>query len=333
MTKEAWKTIVSWVVVVVVLLSLPLGTLAYVSQDGGGAKDCVYVVVPHPDDEFQAWSLIENKSSEYKVFVSLTRGEGTRFCEPENMEEALQEDLGEVRPYPSPAGKRTPSCEMARSASLIGFLEQMSLTDDTIPGDFGSMKTYAVQHEGDVEPCRPDSVKEGEQDCSATAREVRVWLDQEGRGAVLVFNLGDGDLSQEEAQWAVEAVLEEGHEWGIPSGGLPPTLIAGFSNYDSDKCYRYKHGDHYATERALYDVDYGVGAQLGATCFADPRRSLTAVVSSKAVRAAFQVEEDGQRTGAHGVHYGWLHAETYPIAHWRQSSLFHRIQSFWVRFG
>src|ERR671917_1265731 len=64
-------------------------------------KRLQYVVVPHPDDEFSAWSLIEKSHDNYPVFIVLTRGERTRYCAPEG-KVALQVNLGEDKPSPYP---------------------------------------------------------------------------------------------------------------------------------------------------------------------------------------------------------------------------------------
>lgn len=328
------KQAAKWAVLLGLILVLPLVATSLLAAVPRTEQNVIYVVVPHPDDEFQTWSLVENKPHEYKVFISLTRGEATSFCDLGNFEAALQSELGEASPDPLPEGKRSDSCELARADALVKFLTQMSQTDPSIPGDFGVKTTYEAQYEGNTEPCSPfGEEKSIVNRCGGRAREVWVWLDKEDRGAVLMFNLGDGDLLEEEVEWAVRATLEEGEKWGLNVFDDSPALISAFSNFDSQRCFTYPHEDHLAVEQALWDIDYDVGPQVGATCFADPRRSLTAVVSAESVRAAFEVDNEGVRVGAHGVHYGWLHSDVYPLASWRQSSLFHRVQSFWVRYG
>lgn len=41
-----------------------------------------YVLFPHPDDEYEGWALIDNSTSNYKVFIMMTRGEETSGCLP-----------------------------------------------------------------------------------------------------------------------------------------------------------------------------------------------------------------------------------------------------------
>lgn len=276
----------------------------------------VLAVMPHPDDEFQFWSVIEDRPDEYKIFVSLTRGEETRFCETERLEQSLQEELGEIPPNPVPRGRATASCQEAQANSLLGFLTEMSRTDRTIPGNFGVR----------------EDVDAGEAEGGSFGDEVWLWRDLDDRGAVLMFDLGDGQLTEATVRWAIERVLAQRETWNLAPTVPVRSIVGAFSNYESDLCYTYPHVDHLAVEQALYNHDFGVGPQLGATCLRDPRRSFTAVVSASSIKAAFERGVEGQRIGAHTRHYGWLHNDAYPLAKWRQSSLFHRVQSFWVRF-
>lgn len=327
---NSWRPVVGWLVLIVSLLAL----VAAVPLTRGHSQSTVLAVVPHPDDEFQFWSVIEGRADEYKVFVSLTRGEQTGFCGPDSLESAWQEDLGELPPNPLPDGKWSRSCEEARAASLLGFLGQMSETDPTIPGNFSKRNTYQLSADSDVSLCREDQVDSdgtSQVTCDQPSnREVWVWEDDADRGAVVMFNLGDGDLTEEESVWAIDGVLSNLEQWGLAQDAPVKSMVGAFSNFSSDRCFTYPHGDHYAVELALFNHDFGVGPQIGATCFRDPRRSFTAVVSAQSVEAAFALGENGERVGAHNRHYGWLHAQVYPLAMWRQSALFHRVQSFWV---
>src|SRR5674476_1127036 len=54
------------------------------------------VVMPHPDDESQAWSLIQNSPSNFKIFAYMTKGEATGYCHTYSY--GLNESLGEVAP-------------------------------------------------------------------------------------------------------------------------------------------------------------------------------------------------------------------------------------------
>ena len=51
------------------------------AQVSGNSKDSMfYAVMAHPDDEYHAWSMIQARSDEYVVFVTMTQGEGTFNC-------------------------------------------------------------------------------------------------------------------------------------------------------------------------------------------------------------------------------------------------------------
>ncbi|UJH69697.1 hypothetical protein [Ornithinimicrobium sp. INDO-MA30-4] len=86
----------------------------------------------------------------------------------------------------------------------------MSLEDPSIPGDFAEAIT--------VDLSRHDPITErddgGELVHDPTAQ---VWLDEPGRGALVAFNAGDGDLTSDETQWALDLVLQEPELFGLPN--------------------------------------------------------------------------------------------------------------------
>jgi len=287
------------------------------------------LVVPHPDDEFQTWSLVEGRSHEYKVFAVMTHGEETGYCDEDLLDAALQAEQGEIVPSPAPAGRWSAECEAARQAAFLGFLSQMSESDPTIPGDFAPAAQVHGPVESDGTPiCRVD---DGTTRCDDAVRQVDVWLDARDRGAVVFFDLGDGDAALDEIAWALRSLVAHGTEWGLPDAPIGP-MIGAFAN-DGRPCHSYPHPDHVAVHMALWHVDFGVGPQLGATCFLDSRQRMSAVVSPAGLDAAFALAGDGTRIGAHGRHYGWLHNEVYPLAPSGQSELFMPFQSFWIRFN
>ncbi|WP_022890829.1 hypothetical protein [Agromyces italicus] len=323
------RHVVAWAALIG-LLALVTGGLLAVSLANSPAQRVVTIaVIPHPDDEFQLWSLVEGTPDEYKIFVSMTNGEETGFCEPDVLDASLQTELGELPPLPTPTGRWGIECEQARSASLLGYLEQMSETDPSIPGDFGPRQEFAPLPGDGTSICRVD---DGAESCNDANREVSVWTDRHDRGAVVFFDLGDGDVTSDEVTWALRSLIERRAELGLEGDERIASLIGAFAN-DSQPCFSYPHPDHVAVHEALWSTDFGVGPQLGATCFLDGRQRLTTFVDRSSVDAAFEQAVDGTRIGAHGRHYGWLHATAYPIANTMQSALFMRVQSFWVRFN
>jgi hypothetical protein len=284
------------------------------------------IVVPHPDDEFQTWSLVENTPNEYKVFVVLTHGEETQFCDPDGYRRGLQAGLEPI-PTPTPEGKRTLSCEQARMSSLRNYLRHMMESDPTIPGRFGAERMSAVLPLAGTAVCRDDN---GVAACSDQLRRATTWVDTEGRGAIVSFNLGDGDLTSAEATWALRRVVDSRDQLGLDTGLPIRAMIGAFANSDSG-CYPYPHPDHVAVHDALWRTEYGPWPRLAATCHLDPAAELTARVTDRSAQAAFEIASDGARVGAHVGSYGWLHDTHYPLSHWMQSTLFMQVQSFWVR--
>ena len=111
------------------------------SGDSGGSVDpsrenspssVSYIVVPHPDDEMQAWSLLEDTPEVHKVFIMLTRGEQTAYC----AQPGHDEGTGEAPPSPWPQGRWTASCESARQNSFFEFVEAMARFDGGMPASF-----------------------------------------------------------------------------------------------------------------------------------------------------------------------------------------------------
>lgn len=329
-TKKMPSAIMKWVALLLALTVVSLLTIVIAQKRTPTQPASTIYVMPHPDDEFQFWSILERHPDEYSVLVSLTRGEETRFCEPSNWSTSLQVYLGEATPTPEPTGKWTAECEEARINSLLGFMHTMSAENPAIPGEFAA-PTTVVLDPGDegLTPCRID---DGVKDCSEAVREVKIWRDVEERGAVVSFNLGDGDLEEPEVEWALRSLLDNQEQW-FEVAAPARSLVGSFASPATARCYSYPHSDHAAIHETLWNVNFEVGPQLAATCFLDPRQTLTARVSKASARAAFSLGDQGERLGAHEIHYGWLHAQTYPLAHVRQSSLFHRVQSFWVRFS
>lgn len=329
-TKDVRGAVTRWVALLVSLTVASLLIIAVAQERTPTQLTSTVYVMPHPDDEFQFWSILERHPAEYTVLVSLTRGEETRHCDPTSWKESLQADLGEAPPTPAPEGKWTSECEDARMNSLLAFMAAMSTEDPAIPGAFGEPTTVALDSPEGLAPlCRID---DGTKTCSSDVREVKIWHDKEDRGSVVFFNLGDGDLEEHEVEWALRSLVDNHENWFEVEAPVH-SIVGSFASPANARCYGYPHPDHMAIHNVLWNVNFGAGPQLAATCFLDPRQTLTARVSESNSIAAFSLGDQGQRLGAHEINYGWLHPETYPLAHVRQSSLFHRNQSFWVRFS
>lgn len=149
------------------------------------------------------------------------------------------------------------------------------------------------------------------------------------------FNLGDGDLTKDEAAWAIKVVRDNRALLGINSTLRNHNLIgASYWNESYAGCFIYPHSDHRAVHEALWDIDFNVGYQAVASCASDPDVSRTEWVTYRHFDDAFDTS-GSTRLGEHVVHYGWLLSGN--PGYWRgdysgQSELFHRQQEFWVRF-
>lgn len=322
------RSFISWGLTLLLTLGTTFGLLILAQSQTRADPSAVIFIAPHADDEFQFWALAEQRPDDFKIFVTLTRGEETKFCEPEVYVTALQESLGEAAPSAAPDGRWGENCERARIESALRYFEAMSESDGTIPGDFQLPEVFYLDTVH-AELCRMDGEVEN---CGVNVAEVLVFHDTEGRGAVVFFNLGDGDLNTDRIAMAVGQLLEQRNEWSLrpdlPVSGLFGAYAHRGSVYP---CFDYPHPDHLAVHDALWSIDFKSGVQVSATCTLDPARTLTRLVSKESTRASFELGTDGRRLGAHERFYGWLHTETYPVSTLSERSLFHRVQSFWVR--
>ena len=287
---------------------------------GGGG----YIGIPHPVDEMQAWSLIENTPDTFKVFVIFTRGEATAYC----AESAYDPGTGELPPTPLPEGKHTRSCEEARRNAFLGFMAAMAGDDPSIPQSFDYQGLAGPFESRGFTLCRFDG------EACVSDRTAAVYTSPQA--SIAWFNLGDGDLTAGEVEWALATVRDNAPRFGIDASLQSTSQIgASYWNDSYPECATYAHDDHRSVHEALWQIDFGLGHQAVATCAADPRVSLERHVSAASFDAAFRVS-GVQRIGAHPVHYGWLAADApgyWPGDYEGQAEVFHRKQSFWVRFG
>jgi hypothetical protein len=287
----------------------------------------VYLAIPHPDDEFQDWGLIEN-SDQFKVFVLMTRGEATGFCRPEGLSAGYQEGL-ELAPSPVPTAQFGPDCVDARLNSILGFLQQMSNTDQTIPGDFNDPITVS----GIADPESVVCSRMVETRCVSSNTTAEVWTDRRGRGVLIAFDLGDGNLTVDEVVWALNAVRSAPESFGIDANRPNGFVASAYANDRNPFCFSYPHPDHLAVAAAVRDVDLALGPQFIAACGFPWESQLRLRVSDESADAAFEFRSPAEasgavRRGAHEVHYGWLDNSVYPLDRNGQNELFMQNQTF-----
>lgn len=288
------------------------------------------VAMPHPDDEHQAWSLIEGSSGNYKVLVYFTRGEQTAYC----ANPSLQTHWNEVSPSVLPNAKWSTQCHNARISSTLGFLNTMSQTDSAIPGGFSMSRSKTVWPNSQGKSLgHVDAGSTLIQDNSAkifySSREP-FQSNNAAMGRVIFFNLGDGDLTESEVNWAIRSVRDNPSLYGLPS--IPfYNIVGSFRNAGYPGCYVYNHGDHVAVHRSLWNTNFNVSWQAAATCPSDPDVRRTGTMSNYAWNNI--VGMDGvTRTGALQRHYGWLNGDKYGFkATTIKDSVFSQTQKFWVR--
>ncbi|MGH8903132.1 MAG: hypothetical protein ACRDYA_16040 [Egibacteraceae bacterium] len=267
-------------------------------------KRLQYVVIPHPDDEFAAWSLIEKSSENYPVFIVLTRGERTHYCTPDG-KTALQTHLGEYKPSPNPyVGQQTSNCERARINSWQRFLNDMAGVDPYL--------SYNPPYKGSF----------------GRARAFKVWADD--KSARISFDLGDGDLTPEKVTSAIQAVRSERSKLfpTLPEYGV---IGSAYLNPSDSRCVFNDHPDHRAVAVALFRTDQGTpGPQWGRTCRHDPDVSQIARVDNDTYHHAMYVDARGFRHGFFQRAYGWL-SDVWPRGEDTQT-IWSLDQAFWARF-
>ena len=289
-----------------------------------------YVVIAHPDDEVAAWALIENQPEVYPVFIAMTAGEETGYCEPGA--ERAWEGRGELRPLGDPYhGRTSPACRAARLDSWHGFLDAMATHDAALssPQVLGRF-----EGEGAAGGESPGHVDAGSLVVDR-GFEVRADL----KSARVTFNLGDGDLRPEEVTWALQTVRRRRAEW-FPALTEDGVIAASYSNVGIASCTVYAHPDHRAVQVALFSTDQGVpGARWGRTCVDDPDAVRVARMSDASFEATLGVDApavdpglypDAERRGAVQVHYGWLRNRFWP-ADLAGRDHFSKVQAFWRR--
>jgi hypothetical protein len=338
-----------------------------------------YVVSPHPDDVFEAWSLVQDAKANYPVFVTLTKGESTAYCKG-----AYATPIN-VAYYGSFDRSTAQGCKGARMASLDNWLDDQSDTDDYLNdyvrgGDPAKGATMQLVTDVAAAGAAPDSgapTKTGinscapawsaSQPCAGTnpnagapvadnlndpdgatlARGVTWYVG--ATSARVEFDLGDGNLTDDEAVWAVDYVRSKR---GVP-GFLPDipeygVIAAAYSNVGQEysACTEYSHHDHRAVQEAVYDTDLipddgAAHPQWGVTCGSqttstgvDPEALRANGGRSNAITTARYAANMGSASASFQVRFGWLRAgalwpaNTDPVG----GVIFSRWNYFWRRY-
>jgi len=282
-----------------------------------------YIVIPHPDDEFQTAMMTQDSPDNYQVTITMTHGEQTSYCNPAALKVSLQ--AKEIPPTPLPTSQWSPSCDAARLNSWVGYMTEMSKTDPGTPGNVTDLGNRGPFPANGVPISRVDGGGKVVVD-----RTAHVWLDKQGRGALVAFDLGDGDLTPAEVSWAVKTVRDNRAALGLNTTLPNWNVLGAYSNEGYPGCDVYTHPDHRAVHVALWNTDFRMHYQAAATCKSDPDAIRTGTVDQAYLNAAFN---PNGVTGAHEEHYGWLNETAYAVSRTNQSDLFMAPQSFWIRWA
>ncbi|HEX8823851.1 MAG TPA: hypothetical protein VF794_28280 [Archangium sp.] len=305
-----------------------------------------YVVFPHPDDEYEGWALVDNSTSNYKVFVMMTRGEETSGCLPASAavggphwyegpnSPVGRPDYNERMPVPNPwSGKWTSACKQARVESFRTFLETMAASDVSLPRAPTSRGRFCfggMPSDGLAPTVVDYTDANGNGGVASESRCADVWSNSVG--AIVMFDLGDGDLRPAEVIWALQQVRANKAQLGIPA--LPELNVIGASYYNTQytNCATYGHTDHRAIHTALWNTNLGAGPQYVRTCTSDPDITNTggriSSVSDATHARTFQMSGN-TRLGPNPRIYGWLNVPN--VIPTTSDSLYGQRQGFWKR--
>jgi len=248
-----------------------------------------YVLVPHPDDEFDAWSLLADETDHYKVLILLTRGEHSGFADGH----AIKTGHRMIVPDPRPSPGCTPSVKKAaRLGAWHGFLDDMGLIDWTLGTCPRSLQI-------------PDPVSGG-----PYTFDLRIGP----RSARAAFDLGDGTLSPARVIGALRAVRAVRSEF--PTQVEDDVVGAAYNNVAFPDAVLYHHSDHVAVQDALRSSKGGLtGPAYVRTVPSDPAVALTETMPERIYQAAMAMSAipadpllnpDADAYGAFQRHYGWL---------------------------
>jgi hypothetical protein len=270
-----------------------------------------YLVAPHPDDEFAMWSMAQDRAH-FPVLLVLTHGERAAACGGAG----LQASAGERIPSPPPSTPpSTAICSAERIDSLLAFLTDLGASDRRWSG-----LTELPPRTG-VPPANPPSPQRCDTPTSCTsALGYRVW--SAAGAALLVFDLGDHDVTAAEVAWAIATARSQRTTF-TPTGTEDDIVGMGYENTTDPSFAPYDHPDQKAVADVMTTVDLGLpGPQWSRTYPADPARAMTATIDPALFDAVTAVSPGpidpvvnptARRVGALQVDYGWL---AFPGAYW-----------------
>jgi hypothetical protein len=205
-----------------------------------------YVVSPHPDDEFEAWSLVQNSTANFEIFVVLTHGEQTVACD----HTGAWLDPGEIPPPVGNPGRGSLGCGVDRIASHRVALNNQANYDTALsPLTVLTLATSTTPLGG----------------CSPNSTGYEVWQGN-GSNAELIFDIGDGRVTPACVHWAVQTARGVKASL-VGASSLPDFAVIGASYYSTSAgCKNYVHADHKAVFDDLTTTNEGAPHQWTSIC-------------------------------------------------------------------
>ena len=293
-----------------------------------------YIVIPHPDDEFEVWSMVANDTTHYIVFILLTRGEDSSYCDGSGISQ-LQADRAEQYPQPQPfTGSGTEGCAEDRVNAWAAFLDARGGVESAIgrPGFLGQFDLDVP--EGAAVPSKIDASGD-----RVASTKYLLWVGD--KSARFAFDFGDRDLSLNEVVLGVQAVRDL-RTRVLPVSEEDDIVASAYFNDEFSPSIRYEHPDHKAVQEAIKGIDFGTpGPQWGRTVPEDPQVAETLEVPPSLYCSVMCVDPEpidpasnpfAFRTGTLQQTYGWLAPAYWVGAELPSGSIFSRVQPFWKVF-
>ncbi len=259
-----------------------------------------YIFVAHPDDEFESWSVIEGSSANYHVFVLLTRGGHTGYCETP----ASHPNTDQYTAVP----RDSEACKANRIRSFHRFLNRAAATDRSLD--------VLAEDSPDVSDVDP------------TAGRFDAWVGP--NSARVVFDFPDGGL---EATNLVAANALVRSMKGVVLPDLPDyqALAGSFWNANYPDCIVYDHPDHRAVHVGVWENDLETTVRRGRTCATDPDAAYFRRVSDatwRVIAGSPDYLQTGVDPGIFRESYAWLNGTGWEMSE-GDTTFNARSQSFW----
>lgn len=278
-----------------------------------------YNLIAHPDDEMSARAVNGPKDPRrYDVYILLTRGEGTSYCNGE----PINHQWAAVEFTPQPQPRPLPFTEACKSHRLQSWAEFMNRSGSGAVGSYARKTGGPLSFQGREIPV-PITVNEAGAEVPADYYDIAIGADS----ARVVFDLGA--LTPDEVLWALQrtrthlSLFPTRTEGDVVGAGFVNTTSVGYSNTSAD---------HVAIHDLLKSVDLGLpGSQMSSVGHEQPGRTFGANVADYCEMMCHPGLFAPYATSAVGTFqwaYGWLNAGSWPAGELDVYAGFSRYQSF-----